>query len=324
MQNTFDSLQIMQSSRHFWKKWLLLPWSFVNSTTSSTILVSLLENPGPFGPMISLSVSHLRWRSGSGQNSKTFVMPPANPADPETQLRLGDFFQKKTRFLKARGWFLEWLKTLFHIVLYKSSKGSRWLMWFEIIQSNYWMERRFAFRRWTFGPFCCQRSDFRSLRFGLLRWQQQTIVLSVLTFAETSLVACIYSIVFIYWNKFPWHSEHKFLHSNLCLVCSHNSACRTGWLQAKAGLEGIRGRGPWSVGAGFHQGGCQGQQQHPVENDRLRVYTNKQHGHILWIHMLHISMWHTCRCMYSYSIFHLYIHKDMYPNRICINTILYS
>ena len=223
----------------------LLPWSFVNSTTSSTILVSLLENPGPFGPMISLSVSHLRWRSGSGQNSKTFVMPPANPADPETQLRLGDLFQKKTRFLKARGWFLEWLKTLFHIVLYKSSKGSRWLMWFEIIQSNYWMERmRFAFRRWTFGPFCCQRSDFRSLRFGLLRWQQQTIVLSVLTFAETSLVVCIYSIVFIYWSKFPWHSEHKFLHSNLCLVCSHNSACRTGWLQAKAGLEGIRGRGP--------------------------------------------------------------------------------
>ena len=73
----------------------LLPWSFVNSTTSSTILVSLLENPGPFGPMISLSVSHLRWRSGSGQNSKTFVMPPANPADPETQLRLGDLFQKK-------------------------------------------------------------------------------------------------------------------------------------------------------------------------------------------------------------------------------------
>jgi len=26
---------------------------------------------------------------GSGQNSKTFVMPPANPADPETQLRTG-------------------------------------------------------------------------------------------------------------------------------------------------------------------------------------------------------------------------------------------
>ena len=94
----------------------LLPWSFVNSTTSSTILVSLLENPRPFGPMISLSVSHLRWRSGSGQNSKTFVMPPANPADPETQLRLGDFFSKKHVSWKLGVDSLNDL-TLFHIVL---------------------------------------------------------------------------------------------------------------------------------------------------------------------------------------------------------------
>ena len=141
------------------------------------------------------------------------------------------------------------------ILFHNSSKGSRWLMWFQI-QWNYWMRMRLALP-WT---FCCQNQNLGAS--GLV------------SCADRIFATANQSVVGNYWHLQQLHSyERNFLDiPNLCFICSHSPACRTGWLQAKAGLEGIRGRGLWSVGAGSHQRDCAGQQQHALEDDRLCVY----------------------------------------------------